>query len=120
MSSDSNPIMKTHAWLRETFPKCFTKDHALPLKTGILKDIFQHLPEDGSISRLMMRKAIGGYTRHFLYQKAVSKATHRHDLEGNPVEEIQKDHKDHAEHQLAFKRLSSFVKKGNDAKNLNH
>lgn len=93
-------IQHTLDWLYATFPQCFDRASPRPLKRRIEKDIYPHLPEDQSISRLTLRRAIAFYTRWVKYRKALTEATHRYDLEGKPVEEIQGEHKERAEDQV--------------------
>ncbi len=87
-------------WLYQTFPLCFDRAHPKPLKRRIEKDIYPLLPEDQSISRLTLRRAIAFYTRWVKYRRALTESTHRYDLQGNPVEEIQGAHKERAVDQL--------------------
>jgi sRNA-binding protein len=98
--SDKIIFNKHWDWLYKTFPQCFDRLNPKPLKRRIEKDIYPHLPEDQSISRLTLRRAIAFYTRWIKYRRALAQTTHRYDLEGNPVEEIQGAHKERAEVQL--------------------
>lgn len=104
-------VAATQEWLKETFPACFVKNHAKPLKVGILKDIFEKLPEDQSISRLQVRKAVKFYTMHPLYQKALARGEPRVDLEGNTLEKVTEEHQEVAQKAMALRKLKSFVKK---------
>lgn len=104
-------VVETQQWLLQSFPKCFREDHALPLKVGILKDIFGQLPSDSSISRIQVRRALKFYTNHPLYQKALAKKTERFDLNGETVSNISSEHKEIAEKALALRRLKSFTRR---------
>ena len=107
-------IAETQQWLFETFPKCFRGNRGLPLKIGILKDIFDKLPSDNSISRLQIRRTLKFYTNHPLYQKALTCKSERVDLEGNVVGEVNEEHKDMAEKALALRKLKTFVHRHKD------
>ncbi len=103
-------IAETQAWLFQHFPKCFRHDHGLPLKVGILKDIFEKLPEDQSISRIQIRRTLKFYTNHPSYQKALTHKKERFDLDGNVVGTVEEEHKTTAEKLVALRKLKSFVK----------
>jgi ProP effector len=104
-------VVDTQQWLFEAFPKCFREDHALPLKVGILKDIFEQLPKDQSISRIQVRRALKFYTNHPLYQKALTKKEERFDLNGDVVSTITGEHKAIAERNIALRKLKSFARR---------
>lgn len=104
-------VVETQQWLFEAFPKCFREDHALPLKVGILKDIFDLLPKDKTISRIHIRRALKFYTNHPLYQKALSKKAERFDLNGDVVSIISDEHKQLAERNVALRKLKSFARR---------
>jgi ProP effector len=78
---------------------------------GILKDIFDKLPEDKNISRLQVRRALKFYTNHPAYQKALVYKTERVDLDGNVAGAVDAEHKAVAEKALALRKLKSFVNK---------
>ncbi|WP_010304264.1 ProQ/FINO family protein [Candidatus Odyssella thessalonicensis] len=80
-------------WLQETYPNCFSKDTPKPLKKRIEKDIFaQELP----FARILIRYTLSFYTRWHKYLKSLVAETHRHNLQGEPVEEIAETDKAHA------------------------
>jgi ProP effector len=113
MNDDQKRVVgEVQQWLFRQFPKCFREDHALPLKVGILKDIFDKLPDDKSISRLQIRRALKFYTNHPAYQRALVYKTERVNLEGNVVGAVEAEHKTVAEKVLALRKLKSFVKSG--------
>jgi ProP effector len=78
-------------WLREKYPLCFSKENPLPLKIGIIKDIFAVLPPD--ISRLSVRKALARYTKSPEYKQALKTCPHRYDLNGNEAGIVSEEHK---------------------------
>ena len=102
-------IFETQQWLFEKFPACFKKDFSLPLKVGILKDIFEGLSEEDGMSRLRIRKAIQAYTNHPWYQRALTAKKDRVDLEGKTVEPVEEEHKVAAEKNLAYRKLRTFA-----------
>lgn len=109
----SKPIQQKDAigitidWFRDTFPKTFIRKNFLPLKIGILQDIFKHLPKDQSISKKMVRTALLRYTRCRYYHEAILNHAKRVDLEGNPISEVTGLHREHAKKYLAL-RLQRF------------
>jgi ProP effector len=111
MNDDQKRMVgEVQQWLFHQFPKCFREDHALPLKVGILKDIFDKLPEDKSISRLQIRRALKFYTNHPAYQRALVYKTERVDLEGNVVGLVEAEHKKDAEKAMALRKLKAFAR----------
>ena len=88
-------------WLCKTFPAAFNYVKPLPLKLHITKDIYPHLPTDGSISKVKLRASIQYYTHATSYLKSLIKATHRVDLEGKEVESILDTHKQFTQDILA-------------------
>jgi len=89
-------IRETLKWLQLRFPHAFIEGQHIPLKIGILEDIFKTLPEDGSMSRKAIRDAIKFYTKGFYYHISVLKQTHRIDLEGNLSSLITEEEKRHS------------------------
>jgi ProP effector len=75
------------------YPLCFSKEEPLPLKIGILKDIFADMPEDSKFSRRSIRNALAFYIRSKKYQSALTTRLHRYDLNGNETEPISEEHK---------------------------
>ena len=65
----------------------------LPMAIGIDKQILVRLP---GIDRKVLRLALGLHTHSMRYLKAMEKATHRFDLDGNPGEEVSEAHRNHA------------------------
>jgi ProP effector len=67
--------------------------NCLPLAIGIDKEILARLPD---LNRKTMRAALGIHTASLRYLRAMEKATVRHDLDGNPGEEVTDVHRAHA------------------------
>jgi hypothetical protein len=88
-------------WLCTTFPSAFNFSSPLPLKLHITKDLYVHLPTDGSISKVKLRAAIQYYTHSASYLNALMKASHRVDLNGHEVEPILEAHKEFTQNILA-------------------
>lgn len=102
----SKKTMKQHAdfckriilLLVNKFPLCFSWTEPLPLKIGILEDVFAKISElqDETISKRSIRKALVYYTRAHLYKNALIEMKDRVDLDGNVVEEVSLEHKNQA------------------------
>jgi sRNA-binding protein len=95
--------MKIIAWLTETFPALFDLNAPKPIKRHIENDIFEKLPEDGSITRKKLRDTLAFYTKTSRYQQAFLESSHRFDLEGNQVEDIPEDHKTYTQEKIQKK-----------------
>ena len=109
LSPKQHKQRETIAWLCQTFPKAFHLHNRVPLKIGILNDLFsalEHLKnntEDGSAvipSRTNIRHAIQHYTHSKSYRGRFFQHTHRHDLDGQPIEDISLEHQDFAGQQF--------------------
>ncbi len=95
MSDALQPKTNSKAALRRTIeqwidqhPKAFCLDKNIPLKKGILDDLFAaYCP---TLSRKHVRLAICYYTNDFKYQEAIAQSEDkiRYDLDGNPAGEI--------------------------------
>jgi ProP effector len=70
---------------------CFPKENPVPLKIGIIRDIFDVLPQD--FSRINVRKALARYTKSKVYKQALESGSHRYDLNGNEAEAVSEEHK---------------------------
>ncbi len=81
-------------WLCKTFPDTFNFKQPKPLKLNITHDIYAHLPDDGSISKVKLRSAIKYYTHSTFYLKALVDASDRVDLQGVATESVDPSHKD--------------------------
>ena len=100
-------------WLCETFPEAFSVSDPKPLKTDILKDIFPALPEDKGISRKSLREVISSYVKRGAYHRALSQSTHRIDLSGRPIQDIDPAHKTYAQEILDDRRVKKLKKQAN-------
>ncbi|MDR2165599.1 MAG: ProQ/FinO family protein [Zoogloeaceae bacterium] len=65
----------------------------LPLSIGIDKVLLARLP---SLKKKSLRAALALHTHSIGYLRATGKATHRFDLDGNPAEEINGEHRQYA------------------------
>lgn len=99
-------IMNALNWLYVTFPKLFKKQEKVPLKVGILYDIFvrleahkENFDEENCIplpTKTAIRDAVTFYTMNTWYQKALVEHDKRYDLDGLEVEDVQDVHKTYA------------------------
>ena len=89
-------LFTTVEWLEETYPNCFSKDTPKPLKLRIEFDIFAIIKDNDDFSNVNIRNALGFYTSRLAYQESFLTHSHRVDLEGNDVEELEQKHKDFA------------------------
>lgn len=76
--------------LQESFP--VFRDYS-PLAIGIDKQLLARL---SSLDRKTLRIALGMHTHSLRYLKAMEKATHRLDLDGNIGDEVTATHRNHA------------------------
>ena len=80
-------LLKT---LQERFPAF--RD-CLPLAIGTDKELLARIPD---LDRKLLRIALGMHAHSLRYLKAMEKATHRVDLDGNPATEVSPEHRQHA------------------------
>ena len=115
-------VMPALDWLYVAFPKLFRKQEKVPLKVGILYDIFvwldahkDNLAEENCVShptKTAIRDAVRFYTMNTWYQKALVEQDKRYNLEGVPVDDVQELHKARAtEHYL---RIEEKIKTKNE------
>ena len=104
-------------WLCETFPKTFSVSDPKPLKTDILKDIFTALPEDKEISRKPIREVISSYVKRGAYHRALIQSTHRLDLGGRPVQDIDPVHKTYAQEIVDARQMKKLKKQAKRKEN---
>ena len=90
-------------WLCETFPQAFNFKQPKPLKLNVTRDIYDHLPIDGTISKLKLRAALKYYTHSTFYLKALVEAADRVDLQGSATEPIDFSHKEFSQMLLAHR-----------------
>ena len=88
-----NPVQNARALLK-TLQESFSvfRDYS-PLAIGIDKQL---LARRSDIDRKTLRIALGMHTHSLRYLKAMEKATHRLDLDGQTGEEVTPDHRNHA------------------------
>ena len=95
------------AYLAEKFPACFSLEGpAKPLKVGIFQDLAEQLEGDESVSKTRLRQALRHYTSSWRYLKAIKVGSHRVDIQGNDVAEI-----DEAQAEYASKTLKESQEK---------
>lgn len=93
--------------LIQDFPNCFSLEDPKPLKQKIHADIQNHFGEEVSKRQFKdLRGCLHRYTNSKQYHQSMLVAPHRIDLNGNPVEEISQEHRDHSK-----QRLSRFVER---------
>lgn len=103
-------------WLLSTFPKCFNYKNPRPLKRLIERDIYPHLPKDGSLSKISIRSAIIYYVNNVAYLSSILGSQNRIDLYGNFVMEVTNDEKEHTQQKLnslkvrRIKKTKKFIK----------
>ena len=66
----------------------------LPLKLGVFQDLMAAHPD--AFTKEELKAALGMHARSTRYLEAVASGTQRHDLDGQPVEEIAPEHVHHA------------------------
>ena len=82
-------------FLEKTYPKAFNREDFKPLKIGIHKDLLQLHPNLFDPPQ-HLKYFIKNHTGQVGYSYAMLTATHRIDLEGNQVSEIQESERAHA------------------------
>jgi ProP effector len=92
--------------LEQLFPSCFSQTDPKPLKLHIENDLFALESVLALGTKTALRNALKLYTIHTNYLKATLTQEDRIDLEGNPVEKIEQNHKDYAQEKLD-KRLKA-------------
>ncbi|MCV6546748.1 MAG: ProQ/FinO family protein [Cohaesibacter sp.] len=96
-------------------PKIFLSDQILPMKLGIHLDLFAHFGiQDDEQGKKIRSVLYQGLCRQLSYQRTIRDGTHRHDLDGNTVEEISDEYKKDADNQV--KRIHQMIKKANREK----
>lgn len=93
---------ETTARLAELFPALFTKGQAKPLKLRIQVDIQERVP--GVFTKQALSAFFRRYTHTTAYLTAVSQATQRFDLDGQPAGELSEEHRQLATDELARRR----------------
>lgn len=75
--------------LFELYPHLFG-ERFLPLKLGIFQELLAAHPED--FKRESLKAALGVHTRSTRYLQSVAAGQKRHDLQGQPVEDVAPEH----------------------------
>ena len=75
--------------LFDLYPKVFGAQ-ALPLKLGIFHELVANHPD--LLEPKALREALGQHTRSTRYLEQVAAGVQRHDLQGNPVENLAPEH----------------------------
>lgn len=106
-------VIKALQWLYSTFPNAFKREDKIPLKIGVLHDLFAALEEEGSPSKKSIRDAVTLYTGSVYYQKAILANDKRYDLNGVEVGVVEEKQKEYADqrHVLITTAIESQVKK---------
>ena len=99
-------VMSALDWLYVTFPQLFKKQEKVPLKVGILYDIFvwleahkENFDEEQYATlptKTAIRDGVTFYTMNPWYQKALVEQDKRYDLDGFAVDDVQDVHKTYA------------------------
>ncbi|MDM4768250.1 ProQ/FinO family protein [Pelomonas sp. SE-A7] len=89
------------AQLKALFPALFTGMQK-PLKLRIQADIQERAP--GKFTKAQLSAFLRRHTGSTGYLIGLSKATHRHDLDGNPVEELSDEHRQAAKAEVKRRR----------------
>ncbi len=87
-----NPVLLARTLLRELQKNFEVFRNYMPLSIGIDKQIIARLPDT---NRKILRIALGMHTKSLRYLREMEKATRRHDLDGNTVEEVTESHRTH-------------------------
>ena len=92
--------------LEKIFPNCFNQKAPKPFKLHIEQDLFALESILALGTKTALRNALTLYTIQPAYLTAVIEQEDRYDLDGNPVEKIEQNHKDYAQEKLD-KRLKA-------------
>ena len=121
-------VMHALNWLYVTFPNLFKKQEKVPLKVGILYDIFvwldahkDSLAEENCVAhptKTAIRDAVRFYTMNTWYQKALVEQDKRYNLEGIYVDDVQELHKTHATERHL--RIEEKIKTKNEKRDAYH
>jgi sRNA-binding protein len=86
---------RTLMWLCKNYPKCFSIERPVPLKIGIIRDIYEIIP--AAISRTIVRKVLQRYTRTKRYLDALISNPYRYNLEGERAGDVSNKEKETAQ-----------------------
>lgn len=93
VSATPHPVQAARALLKKLQQDFPSFRECLPLAIGIDKQLIARQPD---LSRKLLRIALGQHTNSLRYLKALEKATHRFDLDGQPGEPLTDEHRKHA------------------------
>jgi len=117
MENKRNNSKEIIALLVEKFPKCFSLEGpAKPLKVGIFQDLAEQLADDETVSKTRLRQALRHYTSSWRYLKSIKLGSHRIDLTGENVAEIDQEQADFAAKTLKESQEKFGNKKPKDKK----
>lgn len=121
-------VMSALDWLYVTFPQLFKKQEKVPLKVGILHDIFvwleghkENIDEKSCVplpTKTAIRDAVTFYTMNPWYQKALVEHDKRYDLDGFAVGDVQDVHKTYATERHS--KIEEKIKAQNDKRKAYH
>lgn len=92
-STAPTPAQAARAMIKELQAQFTVFKNVQPLAIGIDKQIMARLPE---LSKKTLRMALSFHTNSMPYLKAMSNATVRFDLDGNPGDAVPDEHRAHA------------------------
>jgi ProP effector len=104
------------AYIAERFPLCFTLEgEAKPLKIGIFQDLAERLQDDEKVSKTQLRAALRQYTSSWRYLHGVKAGANRVDLDGNACGELEAEHIEHAQTELAESKARAAARRKEQA-----
>lgn len=111
----SEKVKRAQQWLIEEWPELFTPGPDLkPLSLKIHKEILQHRDRNPDISGRVLQEALKRHTTSFGYLFGMTKATHRHNLNGEPTERISAENRSWA--QKTLRVMQKLAQKSNKSK----
>lgn len=111
----SDNVKQVQQWLIDQWPDLFTPGPDLkPLSLKIHKEILQYRDQNPQISTRVLQEALKRHTTSFGYLYGMIKATHRHNLKGEPVEAITPENRNWA--QKTLRVMQKLAQKTNKAK----
>ena len=99
-SIDVRPVLDR---LAQFHPQLFGA-RFVPLKLGIFHDLMAAHPD--AFTKEELKAALGVHARSTRYLEAVASGTKRHDIDGQPVEDVSPDHVHHAIMEVFRRRQS--------------
>jgi ProP effector len=115
--TDSKAVI---ALLAELFPKCFSVTGATkPLKIGIFQELAERLADDERVSKTTLRSTLRHYTNSWRYLECIVAGAKRVDLDGQEGEEINAEHAEFAQKQLAESKAKAAEKRAQAPKKPN-